>query len=189
LARLGIVVASTRDGRLGKAVADWFFERAQAHGSFAVELIDLKQINLPLLDEPNHPRIQKYQHKYTLEWSTLIQAIDAFVFVTPEYNYGPSPALLNALDYLYKEWHYKAAGFVSYGGISGGTRAVQATKNVVTTLKMVAIVEAVTIPFFTKRINNNVFNSDETLDKSATLLLDELVRWNSALEQLRRPQS
>jgi NAD(P)H-dependent FMN reductase len=182
---LSIIVASTREGRVGLPVAEWFFSRAQAHGRFDVELIDLKEVDLPLLDEPNHPRLQKYQHEHTLQWSARIQRSDAFVFVTPEYNYGPSPALLNALDYLSREWHYKAAAFVSYGGISGGTRAVQATKLVVTTLKMVALVEAVVIPFFSKHIENGVFKSDDTLDASASLVLDELVRWNDALRVLR----
>ncbi|MCM3880989.1 MAG: NAD(P)H-dependent oxidoreductase [Vicinamibacterales bacterium] len=182
---LSIIVASTREGRAGLPVAEWFFSRAQAHGRFDVELIDLKEVDLPLLDEPNHPRFQNYQHEHTRQWSARIQRSDAFVFVTPEYNYGPSPALLNALDYLSSEWHYKAAAFVSYGGISGGTRAVQATKLVVTTLKMVPLVEAVVIPFFSKHIENGVFTSDDILDKSASLVLDELARWNDALRALR----
>ena len=182
---LTIVVASTRDGRAGLAVAEWFLTRAQAHGKFAAELVDLKQVNLPLLDEPEHPRLQKYQHEHTKRWSALVQRSDAFVFVTPEYNFGPAPALLNALDYVYHEWNYKAAAFVSYGGVSGGTRAVQATKLVVTTLKMVPLVEAVVIPFFAKRVENAVFTSDDALDTSASVVLDELLRWNGALKILR----
>jgi NAD(P)H-dependent FMN reductase len=182
---LTIVVASTRDGRAGLPVAEWFFTRAQAHGEFAVELVDLKQVNLPLLDEPHHPRLQKYEHEHTKQWSALIQRSDAFVFVTPEYNFGPAPALLNALDYVYNEWNYKAAAFVSYGGVSGGMRAVQATKLVVAALKMVPLVEAVVIPFFAKRIENGVFTSDDVLDTSASVMLDELVRWNEALKAMR----
>jgi NAD(P)H-dependent FMN reductase len=182
---LSIIVASTRDGRAGLPVAEWFFGRAQGHGQFTAELIDLKQVNLPLFDEPNHPRLRKYEHGHTKNWSALVERTDAFVFVTPEYNFGPSPALLNALDYLYNEWNYKAAGFVSYGGISGGIRSVQATKSVVSALKMVPLVEAVAIPFFTKRIEHGVFKSDDSLDQSATTLLNELVRWNTALMTLR----
>jgi NAD(P)H-dependent FMN reductase len=182
---LAIIIASTRGGRAGVPVAEWFLGRAQGHGKFTVELIDLKQVNLPFLDEPLHPRLQKYEHEHTKQWSDRIHRTDAFVFVTPEYNYGPSPALLNALDYLYNEWNYKAAGFVSYGGMSGGLRAVQITKQVLTTLKMVPLVEAVAVPFFAKRIENNTFKSDDVLDKSATTLLDELDRWNAALTVLR----
>ena len=182
---LAIIIGSTREARAGVPIAEWFFGRAQGHGTFAVELIDLKQVNLPLLDEPHHPRLQKYEHDHTKQWSDRIQRTDAFVFVTPEYNYGPSPALLNALDYLYNEWNYKAAGFVSYGGMSGGMRSVQITKQVVSTLKMVPLVEAVAIPFFVKRIENDTFKSDDVLDRSATILLDELARWNAALTVLR----
>jgi NAD(P)H-dependent FMN reductase len=182
---LTIVVASTRDGRAGLPVAEWFCTRAQAHGRFAAELVDLKQVNLPLFDEPHHPRLQKYEHEHTKQWSALVQRSDAFVFVTPEYNFGPAPALLNALDYVYNEWNYKAAAFVSYGGVSGGMRAVQATKLVVAALKMVPLVEAVVIPFFAKRIENGVFTSDHVLDTSASVMLDELVRWNEALKILR----
>jgi NAD(P)H-dependent FMN reductase len=171
---------------MGVPIAQWFFERAQAHGRFTCKLIDLKQVNLPLLDEPIHPRLQQYQHEHTKRWSEQVASTDAFVFVTPEYNYGPSPALLNALDYLYKEWHHKAAGFVSYGGMSGGIRAVQATKMVLTTLKIVPIVENVAIPFFAKRIENDVFKSDDALDKAASIMLDELARWEAALVTLRR---
>ena len=182
---LTIVVASTRDGRAGLPVAEWFFTRAQTHGGFAAELVDLKQVNLPLLDEPHHPRLQQYQHEHTKRWSALVQRSDAFVFVTPEYNFGPAPSLLNALDYVYREWNYKAAAFVSYGGISGGMRAVQAAKLTVSALKMVPLVEAVAIPFFAKRIENGVFTSDDVLDRSASVMLDELVRWNEALKTLR----
>ena len=184
---LAVIIASTRGGRAGVPVAEWFFSRAQGHGIFDVELIDLKQVNLPFLDEPLHPRLQQYEHEHTKHWSERIQRTDAFVFVTPEYNYGPSPALLNALDYLYKEWNYKAAGFVSYGGMSGGLRAVQMTKQVLSTLKMVPLVEAVAVPFFAKRIENNTFKSDDVLDQSATIMLDELARWNAALAALRTP--
>ena len=172
--RLGIIVCSTREGRVGLPIAEWFFDRARQHGAFACELIDLKQVNLPLLDEPNHPRLQKYQRDYTKAWSAQVAAADAFVFVTPEYNYGVPPALLNALDYLYVEWNYKACGFVSYGGVSGGTRSVQMAKQVVTTLKMVPILEAVPIPFVAKLMEAGRFTGGEPYEKAASVMLDEL---------------
>ena len=75
-----------------------------------------------------HPRLQEYQHAHTKRWAESVNSADAFAFVTPEYNYGPSPALVNALNYVYVEWNYKPGGFVSYGGVSGGLRAVQAVK-------------------------------------------------------------
>ena len=185
MSSLAIIVASTRQGRSGHAIASWFVEQVRAHGKFDADLIDLKVVNLPMLDEPNYPRLHQYQHAHTKTWSARVARADAFVFVTPEYNYGTPPALVNALDYLFAEWNYKAVGFVSYGGVSAGTRSVQMTKQIVTTLKMVPLVEAVHIPFFSKLMADGVFKGGETYDKAAATMLDELVRWTQALKVLR----
>lgn len=183
---LKIIIASTRPVRGGEAIAKWFFAFAQQHGRFEVELVDLREINLPLLDEPRHPRMAKYEHDHTKRWSALVQAGDAFVIVTPEYNFGPPPALINALDYVYREWNYKAVAFVSYGGISGGLRSVQMTKQIVTTLKMVPIVEAVAVPFYSNHIGEDgVFKNTTAHDDAARAMLDELHRWSEALKVLR----
>jgi NAD(P)H-dependent FMN reductase len=183
--RLIVIIASVREKRGGRAVAEWFVNVAKRHAGFEVELVDLADVNLPLLDEPNHPRLQQYQHEHTKRWSEIVRRGDAYVFVTPEYNYGAPPALINALDYAYVEWNYKAAGFVSYGGISAGTRSVVMSKTIVTTLKMVPLVEAVQIPFFTQLLKDGVFDGGETHEKSATTMLNELVRWTAALQTLR----
>jgi NAD(P)H-dependent FMN reductase len=185
--KLNIIIASTRPVRVGEPIAEWFAERARAHGKFDVEMVDLKEVNLPLLDEIKHPRLAEYEHAHTKRWSATVAAADAFVFVTPEYNYGTPPALVNALDYLHNEWAYKPAGFVSYGGVSAGTRAAQMTKQILTTLKVVPLVEAVAIPFFTTHMSNDgKFNGNESFDRSAATMLDELVRWSDALKVLRR---
>jgi NAD(P)H-dependent FMN reductase len=148
-------------------------------------------VNLPLLDEPEHPRLRKYQHDHTKNWSARIDRADAFVFVTPEYNFSAPPALVNALDYLLHEWAYKPVGFVSYGGVSGGSRSVQMTKQIVTTLKMVPLSEAVTLPFFTRFIDaaTGVFTPEEVQKRSALIMLDELHRWTEALTTMRQPKS
>jgi NAD(P)H-dependent FMN reductase len=109
-------------------IGQWVRDRAVAHGGFEVELVDLAEINLPFLDEPGHPRLGQYTKPHTKDWSARVDAADAFVFVTPEYNYGMPGSLKNAIDYLHREWAYKPVGFVSYGGIAAGTRAVQMTK-------------------------------------------------------------
>jgi NAD(P)H-dependent FMN reductase len=166
-------------------VGQWFFERAKAHGKFEVELVDLKELNLPLLDEPKHPRLGQYEHEHSKAWSKIVKASDAFVFVTPEYNYSAPPALLNAADYLFHEWAYKPAGFVSYGGISGGMRAAQMFKQTLGTLKVVPIPEAVTITFFSQLMEEHVFKGSEALEKSSVTMLDELSRWTEALRTLR----
>ena len=185
--KLGIVVASTREGRAGLAIARWFEELARAHGGFEVALLDLKELGLPLLEESAHPRLQKYEQDTTKAWSATVNATDAFVFVTPEYNFGSPPALINALDHLYAEWCYKAAGFVSYGGVSGGLRSVQMTKQILTTLKMMPIPEAVTLPFFTTLLDASAgtFDGGESAAKAAKAMLDELLRWTAALLPLR----
>ena len=185
--KLGVIVASVREGRAGGAVADWFTGVAKAHGAFDVELLDLKTWDLPMLSEPNHPRLAKYTQDKTKQWSAAVAACDAFAIVTPEYNFAAPPALINALDHLYNEWSYKAAGFVSYGGVSGGLRSVQHAKVMLTTFKIVPIVEAVAIPFIGKLVENGVLGADEKLDKSATTMLDELARWTKALHALRTP--
>lgn len=188
--RLGVVVGSTRPGRVGAAVAAWFADMARAHGAFEVEVVDLAEINLPMLDEPNHPRMRKYTKEHTHRWSATVESLDAFAFVTPEYNYAMAPALLNAIDYLFTEWNYKPVGFVSYGGVSGGTRSVQMAKQVVTTVKMMPMSEGVFIPFVRQSITDDGrFEPDDPVTASARALLDELVRWEGALRSLRSPEN
>jgi NAD(P)H-dependent FMN reductase len=184
--RLHIIIGSTRPGRLGPSVARWFHEFARQHGGFDANLVDLADFNLPVYDEPVHPRMQQYEHEHTKRWSESVAAADAYVFVTPEYNYSPPPSLVNALDFVYKEWNYKPCGFVSYGGVSGGLRAAQMEKLHVTTLKMMPMVEGVTVQFVASRINESgEFTSSESIDRSAKTLLDELLRWAVALKPMR----
>jgi NAD(P)H-dependent FMN reductase len=183
---LQIFVVSTRKGQKGDGVAKWFEARAMRHGAFDVELVDLAEVNLPLFDEPEHPRFRRYQHEHTKRWSERITRADAFVFVTPEYNYSSPPSPVNALDYLVHEWSYKPVGFVSYGGVSGGTRSVQMTKLLVTALKMMPIPEAVSLPFFTRMFApDNTFAPDDTQNTAADRMLDELKRWTAAMQGLR----
>ena len=189
LPTLQIVIVSTRAGRKGPAVATWFAEQARQHGKFRAEIADLGIIGLPLMDEPEHPRLRRYQHDHTKAWSARVDRSHAFVFVTPEYNHGTPPSLVNAIDYLVHEWAYKPVGFVSYGGISGGLRGVQMTKQLVIGLKMVPLPEAVVVPLFTKFIDaaTGVFTPEESHAKNAATMLDELLRWSDALRVLRPP--
>ncbi len=184
---LQIVVCSTRPGRKGPAIAAWMEAQARRHDKFTVELVDLAEVNLPLFDEPKHPRLQQYEHEHTRRWAAIVDRADAYVFVTPEYDYGPPASLLNALQFLLKEWEYKAAGFASYGGVSAGTRGVQMTKQVITTLGVMPLPQAVSLPFFAKSLNEEtgVFDPGETQEKAATLMLDELHKWAAALKPLR----
>lgn len=184
--QLKVIIASTRPGRKGPAVAEWFAAIAGAHASFKTEVVDLAAVNLPFFDEPHHPRMRKYEHQHTKDWSALISSADAFVIVTPEYNFSFPATLKNALDYLYIEWNYKPVGFVSYGGIAAGTRAVQMLKQVVTAQKMMPVAESVNIPMFTKYIDEQgKFSGDAGLDKSAADMLDEIAKWGVSLKAMR----
>jgi NAD(P)H-dependent FMN reductase len=184
--RLQIIVASTRPGRIGLPVAEWFRDRAVKHGGFEIEFVDLAEIKLPFMDEPNHPRLRRYTHQHTKDWSASVDRADAFVFVMPEYNYGFTAPLKNAIDYLHHEWHYKPVGLVSYGGVSAGTRAAQMIKQVVTTLKMVPVFEAVSIPFVAQFLDDEgQLRANEVMDAAATTMLDELLRWAATLAPMR----
>jgi NAD(P)H-dependent FMN reductase len=184
--KLHVILASTRPGRAGEPIADWFVERAIAHGAFDVELVDLADVALPFMDEPNHPRLRRYTHEHTKAWSARVDGADAFVFVTPEYNYGLTAPLKNAIDYLHFEWQHKPVGFVSYGGVAAGTRAVQMLKQVVTTLKMLPLFEAVNIPFHTQFIDDEGrMAPNETMIKAADAMLDELVLTEAMLAPRR----
>jgi NAD(P)H-dependent FMN reductase len=183
---LQIIVASTRPGRVGLPVAQWIQEAVERHGGFDVELVDLAEVDLPFMDEPNHPRLQRYEHEHTRRWSATVARADAFLFVTPEYNFGMNAPLKNAIDFLHVEWQYKPVGLVSYGGVSAGTRSAQMIKQVVTTLKMVPLFEAVSIPFVTQFIDDDgKVVPNETMSSSATAMLDELVRVTAAMRPLR----
>jgi len=183
---LQIVVASTRPGRRGIAVARWIQQVAEQHGGFEVELVDLAEQHLPIMDEPNHPRLRQYMHQHTVAWSATVSRADAFVFVTPEYNHSYPGGLKNALDYLSAEWADKAAGIVSYGGVSAGLRAATALKPVLAALRMVPAVEAVSIPFFAQFLTeDDEFVPNAELEGGAKGMLDELLRLTGALQQLR----
>ncbi len=183
---LRIIIGSTRPGRVGPSVAAWITDRAIEHGGFDVQVTDLAELNLPFLDEPNHPRLRQYTHQHTKDWSALVDASDAFIFVTPEYNYGFNAVVKNAIDYLHGEWQHKPAGIVSYGGVAAGTRATQMLKQVLTSVKIVPVVEAVNIPFVAQHLDEDKrFKSTELIDASATAMLDELLRWTESLAGLR----
>ena len=184
--RLSIIIGSTRPGRAGLPIADWFADRARGHGGFEIDVVDLAELNLPMLDEPNHPRLRQYTHQHTKEWSARVAGSDAIVIVTPEYNHGYSAAVKNAIDYLHHEWHYKPVGFVSYGGVAAGTRAMQQLKQVVTALRMLPLTDAVNIPFHTQFLDDDGrVQANEVMEQAADVMLDELVRVAETLRPLR----
>ena len=184
--RLHIIIASTRPGRIGPAVARWVHEHAVATGGFDARLVDLADFDLPIYDEPKHPRLKDYAHDHTRRWSESVDAADAFVFVVPEYNSGPTPALTNALNYLFKEWEYKPAAFVSYGGVSGGLRGVTSVRGLFPVLRMMPIPDGVALSGVFEQIGDDgAFKPRDVNVRGADRMLSELLRWAEALRPMR----
>ncbi len=184
--KLKIISSTVRPSRKGPAIAAWIIQQAEKNEYFEVEYLDLAEINLPMMDEPNHPVLKKYQHEHTKKWSAKIDEADAFIFVTAEYDYNYPAPLRNALEYLSQEWNYKAAGIVSYGGVSAGTRAANALKADLATFRMVPIAESVNFPFFQQNINDeNEFVANETSHKAAHNMLNQLARWTKGLKAIK----
>jgi NAD(P)H-dependent FMN reductase len=184
--KLQTIICSTRPGRIGPYVAKWFHAYATQNSSFETRLVDLAEFNLPVFDEPHHPRTRKYLNNHTQMWSARVADADAYVFVTPEYDYFPPSSLVNALQYLSAEWAYKVAGFVSYGGISGGLRAVQTARQILGALRLVSIPECVPVPMVAQFIDENrKFTPNEPMIAGSKLMLDELERWAAALKTMR----
>lgn len=181
-----VIIGSTRPGRIGLPIAEWFIDLAREDGSFDVDVADLAKLDLPFLDEVNHPALGKYEKPHTLAWSAQVAAADAFVLVTPEYNFSMTAPVKNAFDFLFREWHYKPIGFVSYGAISGGIRAVQQLKQLTTTLSMMPINQAVVLQGAKQMFDDDgMFVASDHAEKSATAMLAELRRWCDALTPLR----
>jgi NAD(P)H-dependent FMN reductase/GNAT superfamily N-acetyltransferase len=185
--RVVVLVCSTRPGALGPAVGTWLIDTITPRAlELGVELVPvaLSELDLPLLDEEEHPSSGVYRHEHTRRWSAIVDAAEGFIAVTPEYNYGMPATLKNALDYLGREWAWKPIGFVSYGNTSAGTRSVQHAKQVVTTLRLVPLGSTVAIRI-ADAVNNGQLRPDAGRDEAAGSVLDELVRVAHALRPMR----
>jgi len=183
--RIGIILGSTRPGRNGEAVAKWVQQSATRRSDATFELIDIRDFNLPLLDEPVPPSMGQYSREHTKAWARRIDALDAFVFVTPEYNHSTSGALKNAIDYLYREWNNKAAGFVGYGS-AGGVRAVEHLRLIAAELQIATVRAQVQLSLFTDFENFSAFKPAAVHEGALTAMFDQLVAWGTALRTLRQ---
>lgn len=178
---------STRSG--GSAIAQWFSDAAVAHEGFTVELVDIADYDLPVLDEPNQANLRKYTKQHTMRWSATISRGDCFVFVIPGYNHSFNAATENALDFLFHEWRDKPAGILRYGGAALGTRAAQALKPVLASLK-ISHAGDVVVSLHTVPVKDGVFAGNKPLVRSANSLLDELAIMAPILiERRQRPSA
>jgi len=182
--RVGIIVGSTRPGRKAAAVANWAYDILKSRKDAEFEVIDIEDYKLPLLDEPVPPSMGQYSKGHTKKWSAKIDSLDAYIFVTPEYNHSTSAALKNAIDFLFREWNNKAAGFVGYGG-AGGVRAVESLRLVMGEIKVADVRTQVILSLYTDFENFTTFKPHEHHDKAVHAMADEVVAWGGALKRLR----
>jgi len=184
--KLHTIIGSVRPGRIGLPVGQWIDGLAREDERFETTLVDLAEVNLPFLDEPEMPHLGRYTHDHTKSWSATIDAADAFIFVMPEYNGGVSPALKNALDFLSAEWKHKPVGLVSYGGISGGQRGAQMLKTSLLQLSLMPVPASVPIPFVSKMIGEDgSFEPTPPIAAGAPRMLDGIAEWTGVLRPLR----
>lgn len=186
--RVGIILGSTRPGRNGEAVARWVYEHARERHDAEFELVDLKDFDLPLLDEPIPPAAGQYSPHHPKAWAEKIASLDAFVFVTPEYNHSTSGALKNAIDFLFAEWNNKVAGFVSYGS-AGGARAVEHLRLVLAELQVATVRAQVMFSLATDFENYSRFKPDPSKLHPLNTMLDQVVAWGTALKTVRVPST
>jgi len=182
--KVAIVTGSTRPGRNNEAVARWVYGLSKRRKDAEFELVDIADYDLPLLDEPRPPSLGQYDHEHTKKWAAKIGSFDAYVVVTPEYNHGISGALKNAIDYLYREWNHKAAGFVSYGS-AGGARAVEHLRLVMAELMVATVRAQVMLSLFTDFENFSIFRPGLRHERDVHTMLDQLIAWGGALKTVR----
>jgi NAD(P)H-dependent FMN reductase len=184
MCKIGIIIGSTRPNRVGKSVADWVYSIAQARTDAEFELIDIVDYNLPLLDEPIPPSQDQYSKEHTKRWGEKIASLDGFIFVTPEYNHSTSGALKNAIDFLYKEWNNKAAGFVSYGSI-GGFRAVECLRLIMGELQVADVRLQVGFSLRDDFENWTVLKPNPHHESALNKMIDQLIPWAEAMMTVR----
>ena len=182
--KVGIVTGSTRPNRKSPDVASWVLDIARKRNDAEYELVDIQDYELPLLDEPLPPAMGNYQHAHTKKWAAKIASLDAFVFVSPEYNHGIPAALKNAIDFLFAEWNHKAAGFVGYGS-AGGSRAVEHLRLVLAELHVATVRSQVLLSLFHDFESFTTFKPGAHHEKSVGAVLDQVLAWSGALKQLR----
>jgi len=185
--KVAIILGSSRPGRKGEQVARWVYEIARKRSDAEFELVDIKDFNLPHLDEPMPPSLGQYAQPHTIAWAEKIDSFDAFVFVTPEYNHSTSGALKNAIDFLHREWNNKVAGFVSYGA-AGGVRAVEHLRLVMAELSVATVRAQVALSLFTDFENFSVFKPGPSQERAVNAMLDQVIGWSGPLKLFREQQ-
>ena len=187
MTEIAIIIGSTRPGRRAESIAKWVHAIASRRSDATFELVDIADFKLPLLDEPAPAMMGKYTQQHTKNWAAKVNLFDGFVFVTPEYNHGISASLKNAIDFLYKEWNDKAAGFVGYG-IVDGARGVEQLRLVMAELQVATVRAQVGLSLYADFENFRSFRPAASRETALTSMLDQLVAWSGALKTVRLKQ-
>ncbi|HXG98492.1 MAG TPA: NAD(P)H-dependent oxidoreductase [Gemmatimonadales bacterium] len=187
---ISAIVGSTREGRFSEKPAHWILQQLKKRDGVEARLLDLRDFPMPFFDQPVPPATPgrpAYQNEVVQRWTTAIAQSDGFVFVTPEYNYGPAAVLKNAIDWVYPEWKRKPACFVSYGGM-GGVRSVQQLRETMIELQVAPIRSSVHIPVATLWAHfqgGDVAAGLAELEATAAAMIDDLLWWTAALKTAR----
>jgi NAD(P)H-dependent FMN reductase len=184
--KIKVIAGSTRPGRFNIQPATWIFNILKERTDTEAEFIDLEKLNLPFLDEPVPPSQRKYSKEHTFAWSKIIDDTDGFIIVTPEYNHSYSPALKNAIDYLYEEWNYKPVSFISYGSLAGGARSVEHLRGVAGELKMFDLREQILLPSYWENLNENgEYQFNERHVNAANEIVNDTIFWAGVMKEAR----
>src|ERR1700692_4604361 len=184
---ISVIVGSTREGRFSEKPARWIFQHLKKRVSVDARLLDLRAFPMTFFDQPAMPSRPPYKNEVVQRWTAAIAESDGFVFVTPEYNYGPSSVLKNAIDWVYPEWNRKAAGFVSYGSAMGA-RSVQQLRATAIEIQLAPIRSSVHIPVATLWAHyqgGDVEAGLAELKAAAETLINDLLWWTAALKTAR----
>jgi len=187
---ISVIIGSTREGRFSEKPAKWIFQHLKKRPGVEARLLDLRDFPMPFFDQPVPPAMPgrlPYEHEIVQRWTTAIAESDSFVFVTPEYNYGTSAVLKNAIDWVYTEWNRKAAGFVSYGSAMGA-RGVQQLRETLIEVQVAPIRPGVHIPVATLWAHfqgGDVESGLAELEAPAGIMIDDLLWWTAALKTAR----
>ena len=191
---ISVIVGSTRQGRFSERPAQWILRHLEDRGEIEARLLDLRDFPMPFFDQPVSPATPgrpPYEHGVVRKWTAEIARSDGFIFVTPEYNFGPSAVLKNALDWVYPEWNRKAAAFVSYGSVAGA-RSVQQLRETAIELQLAPVRSSVHIPvaiLWAHFQGGNVEAGLAELDAPAKAMIDDLSWWTAALKTARATAS
>src|SRR5246500_5915962 len=194
MTKISVIIGSTRQGRFSEKPAQWILQHLRKRDRIEARLLDLRDFPMPFFDQalpPAMPGRPPYQDEVVKRWTAAIAASDGFIFVTPEYNYGPAAVLKNALDWVYPEWNRKAAAFVSYGG-AAGARSVQALRETAIELQLAPIRSSVHIPAATLWAHFQGGDVDAglaELEAPAKTMIDDLLWWTAALKMARATTS